>query len=71
MTQECKHEWRPKSIEYGRYIGKGADRYQEMLHARVCKNCGNEETSPTGISERTGIPATRSCLTQKDVNSGR
>jgi hypothetical protein len=43
VTEKCRHAWRPKSIEYGRYIGKGADRYQEMLHTRVCKNCGREE----------------------------
>jgi hypothetical protein len=43
VTQECKHVWRSKSIKYGKYIGKGVDRYQEMVETHVCDKCGNEK----------------------------
>jgi hypothetical protein len=43
MTSECEHVWRTESIRYGRYRGKGRDRYQDMLHTHVCKKCGRKQ----------------------------
>jgi hypothetical protein len=40
---ECEHAWQLEYIQYGRYLGRGRDRYQEMTHVRKCTKCGAKQ----------------------------
>jgi hypothetical protein len=43
MVSEYEHVWHTESIRYGRYTRLNKERYQEMEHRQVCKNCSKEQ----------------------------
>ena len=43
MASECEHVWHTESMRYGRYRGRGPDRWQELEHRNVCRKCGKKQ----------------------------